>query len=305
MVKIGMRKAAMVERMEERTRGRRAAARNEEKGKRMVAKENPEHVCCAARLDTLQLGVEKDEKLYAVDEDDGENAKESTEHEEDLQACCLLEESEHEQWQEVISKHNKRNVKKANPASVRVENNHNSNPKKIVEVTDKCVKVRVAMDSGAAGHVKPEAMFPHVKLERKTTPRKLVAANGEQSKHLGEKKIPFKTSEGIQMCITFRSANNVTHLIPMQKVVRAGNTVVLDERDGTVIKLDVSNAVCTMDMWICLDDRGPVFRDSEWSSRFREQDPETSRLEGRSIKRHTCRSETGACTASSFCKAKE
>ena len=61
------------------------------------------------------------------------------------------------------------------------------------------------------------------------------------------------------MCITFRSANNVKHLISMQKVVRAGNTVVLDERDGTVIKLDVSNAVCTMDMWICLDERGPVF----------------------------------------------
>ena len=43
-------------------------------------------------------------KLYAVDEDDGENAEESTENEEDLQAWCLLEESENEQWQEVISK---------------------------------------------------------------------------------------------------------------------------------------------------------------------------------------------------------
>ena len=60
----------------------------------------------------------------------------------------------------------------------------------------------------------------------------------------------------------------------MQKVVRAGNTVVLDEknphfrniRDGTVIKLDVSNGVYTMDMWICL--RFSAGRDSEWSSRF-------------------------------------
>ena len=203
--------------------------------------------------------------LYAVDEDDGENAEESTDNEEDLQAWCLLEESENEQWQEVISKQNKRKVKKANPASLlSVENSHNSNPKKIVEVTDKWVKVRVAMDSGAAGHVMLVVMFPHVKLERKTTPKKY--ANGEQSKHLGEK-IPLKTNEGIQMCITFRSANNVKPLFPMQKVVRAGNTVVLDEknphirniRGGTVIKLDVSNAVCTMDTWICLDERGPVF----------------------------------------------
>ena len=60
-VKIGMRKAAKVDTMEERTRGRRAAARKEEKGKRRVAKENPEHVGRAARHDTLQLGVEKEE----------------------------------------------------------------------------------------------------------------------------------------------------------------------------------------------------------------------------------------------------
>ena len=47
----------------------------------------------------------------------------------------------------------------------------------------------------------------------------------------------------------------------------AGNVVVLDEknphirniRDGTVIKLDVNNGVCTMDMWICFDEIGPVF----------------------------------------------
>ena len=94
-----------------------------------------------------------------------------------------------------------------------------------------------------------------------------LAANGEQIKDLGEKNIPFKTNEGIQRCITFRSANVVKPLISMQKVVRAGNIVVLDEmnphirntRDGTVIKLDVNNGVYTMDMWICLDETGPVF----------------------------------------------
>ena len=66
----------------------------------------------------------------------------------------------------------------------------------------------------------------------------------------------------------------------MQKVVRIGNIVVLDEknphirniRDGTVIKLDVNNGVYTMDMWICFDETGPVSagRDSERSSRFRQ-----------------------------------
>ena len=52
-----------------------------------------------------------------------------------MQAWCLVEESENEQWQEVISKQNKRLVKKVNHASLlSMENSHNSNPKKVVEV---------------------------------------------------------------------------------------------------------------------------------------------------------------------------
>ena len=97
-----------------------------------------------------------------------------------------------------------------------------------------------------------------------------------------EKSNPFKTNEGVQRCITFRSAIVVKPLISMLKVVRAGNNVVLDEqnphirntRDGTMINLDVNNDVYTMDRWICLDETGPVQfsagRDSEWSSRFRQ-----------------------------------
>ena len=123
-----------------------------------------------------------------------------------------------------------------------------------------------------------ETMFLRLKLERKTTPKKFVAANGEQINDLGEKTIPFKTNEGVQRCIIFRSANVAKPIISMQKAVRAGNTVGLDEknphirniRDGTVIKLDVSNGVYTMDMWICFDETVQFLagRDSEWSSRF-------------------------------------
>ena len=50
----------------------------------------------------------------------------------------------------------------------------------------------------------------------------------------------------------------------MQKVVRAGNVVVLDVRnphirsirDRTTTKLDVNSGVYTMDMWICTDETG-------------------------------------------------
>ena len=56
-------------------------------------------------------------------------------------------------------------------------------------------------------------------------------------------------------------------LISMRKVVHAGNVVVLDEknphirenRDGTVIELDVNNGLYTLDLWVCLNEVGPVF----------------------------------------------
>ena len=159
----------------------------------------------------------------------------------------------------MITRQDKQKVTQANKASVlNVESTQNSNLKKAIEVKDRWVKVKVTMDSGPAAHVMPEGIFPRVKLERKTSPKRFVAANGEQIRDCGEKTIPFKTDEGTQRCLTFKSASVVKRFISMQKVVRAGNIVVLDEknphtrntRDGTMIKLDVNNAVHTMKMWI-------------------------------------------------------
>ena len=120
-------------------------------------------------------GINKN--LYAVDEDENENTEESVEDEEELQAWCLLEESESEQWQEVTSRRTKQRAKKVKPSSLlSVESWKNSDTKKVVETKDQWAKVRVTMDSGAAGHVMPETMFPHVKLERKT-PQKNVCSS--------------------------------------------------------------------------------------------------------------------------------
>ena len=140
-----------------------------------------------------------------------------------------------------------------------MESSHDLSSKKIVEENNTSVKVRVTMHSGAAGHVMPETMFPRVKIERKTPPKKFVAANGEQIKDLGAKRIPFKTNEDVQRCIKFRIANVVKPFISMQKVVQAGNTVVL-KRIRTFETLEnVNNDVYTTDMWICLDETRPVF----------------------------------------------
>ena len=71
-----------------------------QKGKRKVAREKAEHIGRVARLDTLQPGARKEATtiLYAIDEDDSENIEESSDNEEYLQAWCLREESENEQW---------------------------------------------------------------------------------------------------------------------------------------------------------------------------------------------------------------
>ena len=123
------------------------------------------------------------------------------------------------------------------------------------------------MDTGAAGHVMLAEMFPRVKLDRTNTTKKFVAANGEKTKDLGGRTIPCKSVEGVHWCVKFRSADVVKPLISIRKVVQAGNVVVLDEknphvrnnRDGTVIKLDVNSGVCTMDTWVCIDETGLVF----------------------------------------------
>ena len=138
------------------------------------------------------------------------------------------------------------------------------------------------MDSGAAGHVMPGTMFPRVKLERKMLLKKLVAANGEQIQDFGEKNIPFKTNEGIQRCITFRSANVVKPLISMRKVVRSGNIVVLDEKNPHMRKHARRNGdQGGCEQWCVHNGHGldeismkqvqfSGGRDSEWSSRFRQ-----------------------------------
>ena len=126
--------------------------------------------------------------MYAVDEDESENIQETRDNDEERQAWCLLAESANEQLQEVISRRDTQKVKKAKVASLlSVENSQKPSSKKFIKVKDRWVEVRVT------GHVMPEGLFPRVKFERKTPPKKFAAANGERIKDLREKRLPFKT----------------------------------------------------------------------------------------------------------------
>ena len=97
---------------------------------------------------------------------------------------------EDEQWQEVISRRDTQNTEESQPASLlSVENNQNCSSNKIIDwCDDRWVKIRATMDS-----VMPENMFPRVKLEQKTEPKKFVAASGQQIKDKGEKTTSFDT----------------------------------------------------------------------------------------------------------------
>ena len=68
---------------------------------------------------------------------------------------------------------------------------------------------------------------------------------------MGEKTVPFKSVDGVHRCIKIRSANAVKPPNLSEKVVQAGNAVVLvymnphirNNQDGTVIKLDLMKLV--------------------------------------------------------------
>ena len=106
-------------------------ARKVAKGKRKASREKPEHVRRVAKQYALQRGVEKEATTNCTPlMKMTVKSEEAIDHEEDLQAWGLLEESETEQRQEVISKRDKHKV------ILSVENRHNSSSKKIIEVKD-------------------------------------------------------------------------------------------------------------------------------------------------------------------------
>ena len=95
--------------------------------------------------------------------------------------------------QEVTCKKTKLKMKKfAHESLPSVESNSCASPRKVTEVKDNWVNIRATMGTEAAGHVMPAEMFPRVKLDRTTTTKKFVAANGDKSKTWVRK--PFHSS---------------------------------------------------------------------------------------------------------------
>ena len=110
-----------------------------------------------------------------------------------------------EQWKEVISKQSRKNMTTTahtsllsvvKPAQIRI-------PRKSLMSRAVGIRIRVTMDTGAAGHVVLET------LKHNGEPKSFVAANGERIRDLGEKTLLFKTSAGNRRNIKCGSANVV------------------------------------------------------------------------------------------------
>ena len=68
-----------------------------------------------------------------------------------------------------------------------------------IEVKDRWMKVSVSpWTLELRGMSCLDGMFPRVKLERKTSPKRLVAANGEQNRDLGEKTIKSRQTRELK-----------------------------------------------------------------------------------------------------------
>ena len=88
--------------VEERIDGTRAVASKEAKEKRNLARAT-QNVLDFWQSRHIAAWCQKGENknLYAIVEDDSEAIEETTDTDDDPQALCLLEDSEHEQWHEV------------------------------------------------------------------------------------------------------------------------------------------------------------------------------------------------------------
>ena len=101
---------AKAAKMEKRTHDRRAVTRKEARGKRKKGGKRKGSACwTCGKAGHTAAWCRKGGKqnVYPTDEEDSEHVEEATDCEEDLEAWCLLEESENEQWHEVISKREK------------------------------------------------------------------------------------------------------------------------------------------------------------------------------------------------------
>ena len=136
--------------VEEGAHGRKPMAKRGSKGTEKGGKGDSSTCWTCGKAGQISASCLKGgkENLNATGEEESEVDEEAIDDEEELQAWCLLEASEHEQWQVVISRRDKRTLKIYAPISLpSVQKNRSSSPKKTNDEKDKMGGSQSQMDS--------------------------------------------------------------------------------------------------------------------------------------------------------------
>ena len=108
--------------------------------------------------------------------------------------------------------------------------------------------------------------MPHVKAKSDGVMKNYVAANGGRLKDLGAKKLNFKTQNGLNRTVKFRTTNVMKPLISVGKLTRTGHDVRLRSNrphvkcpTGEVIPVKEANGIFVIELWFDTLVNGPVF----------------------------------------------
>ena len=126
--------------------------------------------------------------------------------------------------------------------------------------SDTWENIEAAVDSAAVDCVMPWQMLPHIRTvpsERSKAGRHYVAANNQEIRNRGQRKVRFTTDEGQTKSIGFQSAEVSRTLISVDKLNDAGCDVMLNRKNprivtanGEVIKLRRKGGVFILNLWV-------------------------------------------------------
>ena len=118
---------------------------------------------------------------------------------------------------------------------------------------------RITVDSGAAESVWPEDLMPEVQTRPSVgsqTGVTYIAANGNKMPNLGEKKVHFKTKDGLNSSITFQVTKVKKPLAAVSKITEKGNWVCFGPNEayiqnvatGKRTELELHNGTYSLDV---------------------------------------------------------
>ena len=120
-------------------------------------------------------------------------------------------------------------------------------------------KGKITIDSGAAESVLPQGMLNEIQLQQSEGSKKgvqYIAANGGKMPNLGEKKVHFRTKDGMESNVVFQVTHARKPLASVSKIVQKGNKVVFSPagsyieniQSGKRIELGEANGTYYMDV---------------------------------------------------------